>query len=291
MLTRLRRWLGLTGKKASDPTDGQHRAFQDADWHRVIGRFECFAGLSPAELQDLRNLTLAFLEDKRFSAAQGANLHDGDYLAIATLACLPILNLGIASLDDWVEVVVYPGEFLVHHSRGNAWGGVDDYQAALAGEAFDRGPLILALSAVYESGPDYSPVIHEIAHKLDMRNGPADGCPPLHRGMNRATWATVMEEAYGDFVAWVEAWEAAGAPMEPGPAVPEEMIPAFDPYGAEAPEEFFAVMSEYFFGAPWLLQGVYPAVYDQLAAFYRQNPVIRLPGPPTEGDILEDHGT
>jgi Mlc titration factor MtfA (ptsG expression regulator) len=51
---------------------------------------------------------------------------------------------------------------------------------------------------------------------------------------------------------------------------------ALDPYAAEAPEEFFAVMSEHFFETPALLRELYPAVYEQLKLFYRQDPATRL---------------
>ena len=49
-----------------------------------------------------------------------------------------------------------------------------------------------------------------------------------------------------------------------------------DPYAAESPAEFFAVMSEHFFETPRLLCNEYPAVYQQLQAFYRQDPLSRL---------------
>jgi Mlc titration factor MtfA (ptsG expression regulator) len=45
-----------------------------------------------------------------------------------------------------------------------------------------------------------------------------------------------------------------------------------DPYAAEAPAEFFAVMSEAFFEAPDLLLREYPAVYQQLREFLGQDP-------------------
>ena len=51
---------------------------------------------------------------------------------------------------------------------------------------------------------------------------------------------------------------------------------AIDPYAAENPAEFFAVTSEYFFSAPDLLHQAYPGVYEQLKAFYRQDPLARL---------------
>ena len=52
--------------------------------------------------------------------------------------------------------------------------------------------------------------------------------------------------------------------------------PAVDPYAAEAPEEFFAVMSEAFFEIPKQLQSDYPGIYRQLQKFYRQDPAARF---------------
>jgi Mlc titration factor MtfA (ptsG expression regulator) len=49
----------------------------------------------------------------------------------------------------------------------------------------------------------------------------------------------------------------------------------FDPYAAENPGEFFAVMSEAFFETPDLLRDEYPAFYAQLTGFYRQDPASR----------------
>ncbi|HNF92974.1 MAG TPA: zinc-dependent peptidase, partial [Accumulibacter sp.] len=42
------------------------------------------------------------------------------------------------------------------------------------------------------------------------------------------------------------------------------------------PGEFFAVMSEAFFETPALLRTEYPALYAQLAGFYRQDPASRI---------------
>ena len=48
-----------------------------------------------------------------------------------------------------------------------------------------------------------------------------------------------------------------------------------DPYAAENPAEFFAVVSEVFFADALLLRREYPDVYAQLAALYRQDPAQR----------------
>ena len=45
-----------------------------------------------------------------------------------------------------------------------------------------------------------------------------------------------------------------------------------DPYAAEHPSEFFAVISEAFFEDPAETRRRYPDVYEQLKLFYQQDP-------------------
>ena len=49
-----------------------------------------------------------------------------------------------------------------------------------------------------------------------------------------------------------------------------------DPYGAEHPSEFFAVVSEAFFEIPDVVADEYPEFYHLLTRFYRQDPLTRL---------------
>jgi Mlc titration factor MtfA (ptsG expression regulator) len=102
-------------------------------------------------------------------------------------------------------------------------------------------------------------VIHEFAHKIDMRDGDANGCPPLDPPLDARNWKAVMSAAYDDFAARVDRDEET----------------AIDPYAADSPGEFFAVLSEVFFASPATLVREYPDVYGQLAAFYRQDPAAR----------------
>ena len=121
----------------------------------------------------------------------------------------------------------------------------------------------------------YNVVIHEFAHKLDMRNGDPNGFPPLHKGMAPADWKRAFSDAYRDFLAKVEAAEA----------LPERRMQRvldalpLDPYAAESAGEFFAVASEAFFETPEVLAPAYPAVYEQLRLFYKQDPGARLARP------------
>ncbi len=102
-------------------------------------------------------------------------------------------------------------------------------------------------------------VIHELAHKLDMLHDGPNGCPPLHPEMDPRRWAGTMQAAF----------DGLGAAVDRG----EET--AIDPYAAEAPEEFFAVVTEHFFLDPGLLREAFPDVYRELALYYRQDPATR----------------
>jgi len=118
----------------------------------------------------------------------------------------------------------------------------------------------------------YNVVIHEFAHKLDMRNGDPNGFPPLHAGMSSAEWKRAFAAAYDDFCARVDAAEAL--PSRRAQAALDAL--PMDPYAAESAAEFFAVASEAFFETPEQLAPAYPAAYEQLRLFYRQDPQARL---------------
>ena len=144
----------------------------------------------------------------------------------------------------------------------------------MSGESWERGPVILSWADAEEAGrgDGYNVVVHEFAHKLDMLNGEPNGFPPLHADMSAKAWKAAFSEAYEDFRGSVDAAEA----------MPEHRVQQaldelpIDPYAAESPGEFFAVASEAFFETPELLAPAYPAVYEQLRLFYRQDPKARL---------------
>ena len=75
---------------------------------------------------------------------------------------------------------------------------VHQTNAVMAGEAWGRGPVILSWANVLDAGkrPGHNVVIHEMAHKLDLQNGVANGFPPLHRGMDLRGWTQVFSGAW-----------------------------------------------------------------------------------------------
>ncbi len=207
--------------------------------------------------QRLRELVLMFLARKHFEGAAGLTITDRMRTSIALQACTLVLNLGLDWYRGWSSIVVYPGDFLVQREFRDEAGVVHRYADELSGESWPEGPVILSWQAVREATHTAQyPVLHEFAHKLDMLRGDADGFPPLHAGMDAGSWTRAFRGAYRRFTRAVGRGEEV----------------RIDPYAAESPAEFFAVLSEVFFLDPALAHEEFPAVYGQLRRFYRQDP-------------------
>ena len=236
----------------------RHR-IDDALWHRTLARLLFLRGLDADRSRRLQELTLLFLAEKEFSGARGQIINDAMRLSIAAQACLLVLELGLDWYDGWTGIVVYPSDFRVRRSELDEMGVMHEWDDKLAGESWPGGPVVLSWDAAQHD--EYANVvIHEFAHKLDMRDGEADGVPPLHPGMDRAAWRSVFDEAYAGFCEAVDSGKDTW----------------LDPYAAEDPAEFFAVLSEAFFESPNGTRRRYPRAYAQLALFYRQDPAGRL---------------
>lgn len=236
----------------------KHR-MDDALWAKATRGLSFVQALSSQEGEKLKHLTLLFLAEKQFEGARGLQVTDLMRVSIAAQACLPVLELGLDWYGGWTGVVVYAGDFRVRRSYMDADGVLHEWDDQLSGESMPGGPVVLSWDAAAHD-PWSNVVLHEFAHKLDMTNGPADGRPPLHPGMSSAAWKAAFEEAYKGFC----------------DAVDRGRDTWLDPYAAEHPSEFFAVISEAFFEDPKETRRRYPDVYDQLKAFYRQDPAARL---------------
>ncbi|QKT04680.1 zinc-dependent peptidase [Ectothiorhodospiraceae bacterium 2226] len=229
-----------------------------ASWRAAVAELPLLARYTPSEQHRLRELATLFLHEKVIVGAGDLQLEEAMQVRIAALACLPVLNLDLDYLRGWVEIIVYPGQFTPEHEYTDEAGVVHVTHHPLAGEAWLQGPLVLSWEDILASGrgDGFNVVIHELAHKLDMLDGEANGFPPLHEGMAGEAWTQAFAEAFADMRRRDEGGEDT----------------VLDPYAAEDPAEFFAVMSEAFFETPHLLAQTYPAVYEQLRVFYRQDP-------------------
>ncbi|XZG71516.1 zinc-dependent peptidase [Chitinibacteraceae bacterium HSL-7] len=235
----------------------------DELWQRIV-RMPLLIGLNADELARLREHVSWFVHEKAITSVDGLELNDDARVMLAVQAVLPILNLGFDAYDDWHELVVYPGGFVSRARHVDPIGVVHEFDEHLAGQARGDGPVLLSLADANHSPwlDGWNVVIHEVAHKLDMRGpGGANGCPPLNADMSADAWQRDFSRAFNQLRRIADA--GGYSPI--------------DLYAAENPAECFAVFSEYFFETPHAIAEHYPAIYTQLKAFYRQDPLARLP--------------
>ncbi|HEV7801565.1 MAG TPA: M90 family metallopeptidase [Burkholderiales bacterium] len=253
----------------------QQATLEPGLWRSTVARYPFTRVLSEDDLRRLRELTILFLHDKGIHGAAGMAVRDEVRAAIAVQACMLILNLGAEYYRGWVEVIVYPDEFVAEYEFVDEAGVAHRVEEPMTGESWQRGPVILSWADAQEAGRGsaYNVVIHEFAHKLDMLNGEPNGFPPLHADMSRARWSGAFSAAYEDFCRKID----SGIESE------------IDEYAAESPAEFFAVMSEVFFESPVAASAAYPDVYAQLAQFYRQDPGARLAAGRASADETSTH--
>ena len=235
----------------------QRHAIPDELWQLTLLRYPFLALRSAADVAELRRLSSLFLASKEFHGVGGFEVTDEVATAVAAQACLPILRLGLSWYDSFVGIVMHADEVVAQREFIDDDGIVHQYEEALAGEAMDGGPLMLTWTATqapeFEDGI-FNVVIHEFAHVIDMRDGFADGVPPLANHAAREAWIGVIDTEWEAFCARVDSGEAT----------------LIDPYGAQSIEEFFAVAVEALFVAPTELQAEQPALYCLLSGFFFQ---------------------
>lgn len=212
----------------------------DALWQATLARYPFLAERDAQELARLRDMSAQFLAHKEFHGAGGLVITDEMALAIAAQAVLPVLHLGLSWYDDFVGIVVHPDEVVARRTSVDDTGIVHDWDEVLAGEAMEGGPVMLNWHDVAHAGSTaetgFNVVIHEFVHKIDLRDGEANGCPPLPSRAARLQWLGVLEANYARFCEQVKVAERFGG--EP---------PWLDDYGATALDEFFAVACEAYF--------------------------------------------
>jgi len=230
-------------------------------WQKVLTQLKFLHGLSPDEITRLQQNVILFLHHKQISGAHDLIITEEMRVIIAVQACILILELDLDYYDNWVEIIVYPGKFIIDYDYADENGIVHHARQIVSGESWLAGPVILswqdAAGFSVESG--YNVVIHEFAHKLDMLHEGANGCPILHANMSAQAWHDIFSKTYTSFCKQVDLGE----------------VTIIDPYAAESPAEFFAVLSEVFFTLPLVIKQHFPSVYEQLALFYRQDTAKR----------------
>ena len=242
----------------------ERRPFPPAWLHILRERVPYYRLLSDGEQEELRTLIRVFLSEKKFEGCGGLEITDEIRVVIAAQACILLLNREHDYYAGLHSVLVYPSAYLAPSQFIDEVGVVHEGHEDRLGEAWTRGSIVLAWDEVRRDSRDfddgYNVTFHEFAHQLDQQDGSFDGAPLLEKSSHYRSWARVLMKEY----------QALGRAAERGQ---ETLI---DQYGATAPAEFFAVVTEAFFEMPKALSDEHPELYSELKKFYRQDTLTRL---------------
>ena len=170
---------------------------------------------------------------------------------IALLFCLPVLELGLEWLDGFHEVLIYPAPFVVDDEWEDDIGLVHNQRIVQSGQSWQQGPIVLNWLDIQDSfdASGFNLIIHEVAHKLDTRNGDRASGVPFIPLREVAGWEHDLHAAMNNIQ---EEIELVG-----------ENAASIDAYAASDPAECFAVLSEYFFSAPELFAPRFPSLWSE----------------------------
>lgn len=232
-------------------------------WRRILwANVALYRRLPPDAQRKLEDGTRIILAEKDWEGVQGLALTDEIKVTIAGMASLLVLGFHGDYYPNIETIIVYPQGFLVTEQRMETRGVFAEAVVPLSGQAALQGPVIVSWADVQASiaGSGGNVVLHEFAHKLDMRDGVADGAPYLDSKAQIEQWSRVMSAEYQQLVAETQAGERG----------------LLNPYGATNAAEFFAVATESFFESARELQATHSELYAVLRDFYKQNPAALL---------------
>ncbi len=235
-----------------------------ATWLPIVEKLPFYRALDERGRQRVRDIMRVLIAEKTWEGCGGLELTDAIKVTIAAQAALLLINVEHKYYRDVHSILVYPSAYKTMAKVDSA--GVVRPGGANLGEAWQRGPVILAWDAALGGALDprdgHNLVLHEFAHKLDMLDGLPDGTPPLRDRGKFAAWVKTMT---AEFKTLRDATERGRATV-------------LDEYGATNPAEFFAVATECFFEKSEKLRTRHPSLYSALRDFYQQDPAERRRG-------------
>jgi MtfA peptidase len=236
-----------------------------ADWLAHLNANVAFyAWLTDAEQDRLRNDLRVFVAEKNWEGCGGLTITDEIKVTVAAQACLLLLGIEHDYFSRVLSVLVYPTAYRDPQGFAGRNGLIDESNQGRLGEAWYRGPVVLAWDTVIKEGRDFTIgrnlVLHEFAHQLDFLDGLANGTPPLKNREQYVQWHGIMTAEYDKLIRDSAKGRAT----------------VLDRYGTTDPCEFFAMVRECFFTQPVQLQRRHPLLYRILREYYGQDMIERV---------------
>ncbi len=203
-----------------------------------------YAKLTDSEQEHFRKDVLEFLSAVKITGVDTA-ITDGDRLLVAAGAIIPIFYFPAWTYHNLEEVLIYSDQF---NASFESAGNNERIIMGMVGSGYLEGKMLLskpALELGFKNQSDKNnTVIHEFVHLIDKMDGDIDGVPELLLQRQYVLpWVTMIHEEIKKIVAGKS---------------------DINPYGYTKQSEFFAVVAEYFFERPELLQTKHPQLYEML---------------------------
>lgn len=244
-----------------------------AEWESYLAEnVHFYPRIMAKEQATLRDTLRILIAEKNWEGCGGLALTEEIKVTIAGQAALLLLAIPHDFFPNVESILVYPTAFMAPKPRERdtfnpvvgTWRGpggvVDTSPEGRLGEAWGQGPVILswqdALAGGRNESDGHNVVLHEFAHKLDLRDDRADGVPRLSTPAEYDNWAEVMAAEYQ---ALVEDFQHHRPSL-------------LNFYAITNAAEFFAVATECFFEKARQMQESHPRLYEALSGFYHQNP-------------------
>lgn len=216
------------------------------DFYKELGKEEKF--LFEKKVQQ-------FLSRIRITGIK-TDVEDLDKVYIAASAIIPIFKFPDWEYINLNEVLLYPDSF----SENFELEGTGRNMLGLIGTGPYQNIMILSRQELRNGFTNKTnkrnTAIHEFVHLIDKTDGEVDGIPEV-----------ILSKQY--ILPWLElVHKKINQIIEEGSDI--------NPYGATNQAEFFAVVSEYFFERPDLLQSKHPELYRMLTTIFQQQPVKQV---------------
>jgi Mlc titration factor MtfA (ptsG expression regulator) len=229
-------------------------------WEGILrSRVAYFRALDDGQKARFRQLVKVFLDETRITGIR-TDVDETTRVLVAASAIIPVFRFENWEYSRLGEVLIYPGSFDDNYQTDQQG---DPNTLGMVGAGYLGGVMILSKPALHTgfdiAGDKRNVGIHEFAHLVDQADGAIDGLPPGVPADLAATW-----------IQWV-AKELAAPPARPS---------HINSYAYTNEAEYFAVLVEYFFEAPAILQKKNPQLYASLEKMFRQDTASFLAGGP-----------
>ena len=242
-------WLSLSWKRKSNndlqPSGNAYRKILED--HVLFYR-----NLDESNKAVFEKRMLQFLKQVTITGV-GTKVDIEDRVFVAASAIIPIFAFSNWEYNNLNEVLLYPNAFDQDFTRDTV---VERNILGMVGSGAMQHVMVLSRHSLkegfYNEADKSNTGIHEFVHLIDKTDGDIDGVPE-----------NLLDKKY--LLPWIDQMHSG---------IKEILANESDinPYGATNKAEFFAVVSEYFFQRPDMLQEKHPELFKLLQQLFRQRP-------------------